>query len=230
MLPQHLIIGSGGPTGKRLRSLLLSSRSTIINTTHRPPPASLELEGVRWIHLDLLDIPRGLQTLSPLIENKKLTSLTLFAHPTLSRNRNSLPYGEMTAFSVALEGVKSILDLCLPALDKSVVLTVLPCLTLHKADGYLQARVYFGGLRGLLEEYARSISPKRTCFVNLEVVHIPGESTPHIPAPLLNRMKKNTLGGFPDPDSLAQTILDLTNPPKPWMHGETIRIPDTAFF
>ena len=228
MTPKYLIVGSGGPTGSHLRHHLSSSGATIVNTTHRPSPDFVGPGIIRWTHLDILDVAEGLKALSPLIEGEKLRALILFAHPTLVQNKRPLSYGEMTGLLKALEGIKAILDLCLPVLDKGSVLTVLPCLSLIKADGYLQARVYFGGLRGMLEEYARSISATRTCLLNLEIVHIPGESTPHVPEPLLSRMKENTLGGFPDPESLARTIMGLTAEPKPWMHGETFRFPGTG--
>lgn len=230
MPPKYLIIGSGGPTGNHLRHLLSSSGAIIVNTTHRIPPDSSGQENTQWAHLDIWNVTEGLKSLSPLIDEEKLSGVVLFAHPTLNRKKRELSSGEMTSLSPALEGIKAIIDFCLPFLEKSSVLTLLPCLTFLKAAGYLQARVYFGGLRGMLEEYTRSVSPTQACFLSLEIVHIPGDPTPHIPEPLLSRMKENTLGGFPDPESLARTILDLIVEPKTWMHGETFRFPGSSLF
>ncbi len=229
MMPlKYLIVGSGGPTGHHLRHILSSTGAIIVNTTHRTPAVGEMSDTIRWTHLDIFSVSEGLRSLSPLIDGEKLSGVILFAHPKLTRNKHPLPFGEMTGFSQALEGVKAIYDHCLPVLDNGSVLTILPCLTLLKAGGYLQARVYFGGLRGMVEEYTRTISPARACFLTLEVAHLPGETAPHLPESLLSRMKEQTLGGFPDPESLARTIADLVIKPRPWMHGETFRFPKTG--
>ncbi len=228
MSPKYLIVGSGGPTGHHLRHILASTGATIVNTTHRTPAVGEMSDTIRWTHLDILSVSEGLRLLSPLMNGAKLSGVILFAHPRITRNKHPLSFGEMTGFSHALEGVKAIFDLCLPLLDNGSVLTILPCLTLLKAGGYLQARVYFGGLRGMVEEYTRTISPAQASFLTLEVAHLPGETTPHLPESLLSRMKEQTLGGFPDPESLARTIADLVVRPRPWMHGETLRFPTTG--
>ncbi len=231
MSPNHLIIGSGGPTGECLRKHLHSKGATVYNTTHRPPPSHLTPGHVQWINLDLFSPEEGLKALGRAFSGKKkFGSMTIFSHPTLTRETDPLSARDTLAFLPALTGIKKLLDHCLPSLEGGVILAVLPCMTLLKASGYLKARVYFGGMRGLLEEYSRSIPAETTCFLTLDLAHIPDGSTPQIPPVVMERMERQTIGGFPDADSLSRTIMDLTAFQRPWMQGTTLRFPDSAFF
>lgn len=231
MSPNHLIIGSGGPTGECLRKHLQSKRATVYNTSHRPLPSPMTTGHIHWISLDLFSPEEGLKDLGRAFSGeKKFGSMTIFSHPTLSRKTDPLSVRDPLDFFPALTGIKKLLDCCLPFLEDGVILAVQPCMTLLKASGYLNARVYFGGMRGLLEEYSRAIPAETTCFLTLELAHIPDGSTPQIPPAVMERMERQTIGGFPDPDSLARTIMDLTAFQRPWMQGKTLRFPDSAFF
>lgn len=230
MSSHHLIVGSGGPTGECLRKYLLSTGSTVINTTHRPIPSPTDRGHIQWIKLDLFHPQEGLTALDRIFSEKKLGSMTIFSHPTLSRETDALPTRNIMNIFPALTGFQMLLNRCLPALDGGVILAVMPSMTLLKASGYLKARVYFGGIRGLLEEYSRAVPADTTCFLTLDLAHIPDGATPQIPPSLLERMERQTIGGFPDADSLARTIMDLTSFQRPWMQGKTLRFPDTAFF
>ncbi|MHB8421972.1 MAG: hypothetical protein ACYDAM_04235 [Leptospirales bacterium] len=229
----HLIVGSGGSVGAHLRTILLGSGDRIFNTHFHPRNPEPTGDPVHWIGFDLMESSRDIPSLLHTMDRSPLDSLILFSHPTLPREKGNPPPGQVLSLLPALEGVKAIFDACLPFLENGTILSVIPALSALKAGGYMKARIYFGGLKGLLEEYSRTKPAGNPGIVTLELVHIPGESTPHIPPTLLERMARQTLSGtLPDSLAVARGIASLIKPTQSqrWMHGKTFRLPEGPFF
>jgi len=82
---------------------------------------------VQWINLDLFSPEEGLKALGRTFSRKKkFGSMTIFSHPTLTRETSPLPARDTLDFLPALAGIKKLLDRCLPSLDGGVILAVLP--------------------------------------------------------------------------------------------------------
>lgn len=226
----HLIVGSGGSIGNHLRPILTGAGDRILNTHYHPRPLGEESDSVCWIPFDLMESARDLPVLLQKLDRTSLKSLILFSHPTLSREKVHPPLDQTLSLLPALEGVRALFDGSIPFLGSGIVLSVVPALSALKAGGYLKARIYFGGLGGLLEEYSRATDPAPG-FLTLELVHVPGEDTPHIPSPILEQMARNTLAGsLPDSLSLARWIASLIRTFPGFLHGKTLRLPDGPFF
>ncbi|MHB1284943.1 MAG: hypothetical protein ACYCYP_00045 [Leptospirales bacterium] len=227
----HLIIGSGGSVGTHLRTLLADAGDRVCNTHYHPRPAGGDRAEVSWIPFDLMSPQRDLPPLLQHLDQSSLKSLILFSHPSLDQEKKHLPLDQTLSLLPALEGVRSLFDSCTPLLKEGLILTIMPSLSSLKASGYLKARIYFGGLRGLLEEYSRRTDHQSPRLLTLELVHVPGDSTPHIPSSVLEQMARHTLdGNLSDSLSLARWIFPLLQTRQGWLHGETLRLPGGPFF
>ncbi len=227
----HLIIGSGGSVGTHLRTLLADAGDRVCNTHYHPRSSGQDRVGVSWTPFDLMSPQRDLPPLLQQLDQTSLKSLILFSHPSLDQEKKHPPLDQTLSLLPALEGVRALFDSCIPLLKEGLILTIMPSLSSLKARGYLKARIYFGGLRGLLEEYSRGMDHQSPRLLTLELIHIPGDPTPHIPSSILERMGRHTLeGNLPDSLSLARWILPLLQTPQTWLHGETLRLPGGPFF
>lgn len=230
-MSDHLIVGSGGSVGAHLRTLLTESGDHVFNTHYHPRDPDQTADPVHWIGFDLMEPSRDIPSLLHALDRSLLSSLVLFSHPSLLQEKESPPPDQMLSLLPALEGVKILFDACAPFLENGTILSVIPSLSTLKAGGYMKARIYFGALKGLLEEYSRTNTAGIPGILTLELVHIPGESTPHIPSALLERMARQTLSGtLPDSLSIARGIASLIQTPQRWMYGKTLRLPEGPFF
>jgi hypothetical protein len=227
----HLIVGTGGPTGRHLRELLESSGARIFNTFYRTGQPQ-DGRSTTWLQYDLLEPERHLPGLLEAVSGSTFSNLVLFAHPTISRATAEAPLDDLLVQARGLKGIGAILNSFLPRLAPGgTVLFVVPDLTSIRAPGYLSARTYFGGLKGLVEEYARVTRPPKGTIVLVSVLHMPGDTHPHVSADTIDRMGRQTLTGrLPDGKDLAVWIFDLLRSSNAWMHGKILSLQDGPLF
>lgn len=232
MSSTHLIVGTGGPTGRHLRDLLESSGDRVFNTHYRPRTLPKDVGSTVWLPFDLLDPDRHLPSLVRVLSGSSFSSLVFFAHPAIARNTGEIPRDQTLVLVKGLLGVRSLLDSCIPWLKPGgKVLFIVPDLSALKVSGYLAARIYFGGLKGLVEEYARTATPPKATIALTSVLHIPGETDPHVSSETLDRMERQTLSGrLPDGKELSNWIYDLIRSPHEWIHGKILPFQDGPLF
>ena len=204
----------------------------MFNTHYRPRHPEKDSGSTVWVPFDLLDPDRHLPSLVRVLSGASLSCLVFFAHPTIARNTGEIPPDQTVASMNGLLGVRALLDSFIPRLKPGgKVLFVLPDLSALKVSGYLAARIYFGGLKGLVEEYARTTSPPKATIAITTVLHIPGETDPHVSRDSLERMERQTLSGrLPDGKTLSNWIYELIRSPHDWIHGKIVRFQDGPLF
>lgn len=226
-----MIVGLGGPTGRHLRELFESSGARIFNTYYRSGLPHDD-RSTTWLPYNLLEPEHHLPGLLEAVSDTPLSSLVVFAHPTISRGTEVPPLDDLVVSARGLAGIGAIMNSFLPRLAPGgTVFFVVPDLSSIRAPGYLSARTYFGGLKGLVEEYSRIVRPPKATIVLATILHVPGDSHPHVSADTINRMGRQTLTGrLPDGKDLAVRIYDLLRSSNAWMHGKILQFQDGPLF
>ena len=223
-MASHLLVGSGGETGRELARRLSQDGERVFVTTHRRPlPESPPLRYLSW---DLKAPETSLPDLDRALGEASLSSLSLFAHPPFRRNSGlSLPPLLSSISSLVL-----LLDHLRPRLDPGTpVLFFFPSLSRHRADGYLAARLWIGSLQGLFGEWSRN--RHGLLVTGIETLITPDRTTPHLTSEMVERISGRTARGrLATAEEITDFAAWLIHSRSPLFHGQILQTEGGPYF
>ena len=222
----HLLVGSGGETGRSLAGKLAKEGHKLVITTHRPLPSdSFPSSTIQW---DFYFPDKGKAALDKALGPDSLASISLFAHPPFRRETPSsgTQEGILSPFSSLI----SLLDHLHPRLATgSLLLFFVPSLSRHRADGYLGPRLWVGALQGLIGEWSRN--REGILVTGIESLISPGRSTPHMTPEMVERIAGRTSRGrLATADEIADFAAWLILSGSPLFHGQILQTEGGPYF
>ncbi len=216
----HLLVGSGGETGKELAKKLSHGGEKVFVTTHRHPLP--DLAPVRFLPWNLEAPEESLPDIECALGGEPLLSLSLFAHPPFRRN-SGLPLSSISSLILLLDHLRPRLDPGTP------VIFFFPSLSRHRADGYLAARLWIGSLQGLFGEWSRN--REGLLVTGIETLVTPDRATPHMTPEMVERVAGRTARGrLATALEIADFALWLIQSRSPLFHGQILQTEGGPYF
>jgi hypothetical protein len=206
--PVDLATGATSPVGLSILDGLTAMGGAPVATGRSARRPSSIPERSDWLTLDLLSpIPSQLPEM-PRWRDLGLRTFYHLAHPTFHRH-------EPDPFSLlpALRGVHDLHQEIRPHLQKgSSLLFLLPDLDRLAVSGYLSARIYLGGLKGLIRQWKVELAPKGIFVGGLTMVHVPGHTTPNMNPDILEKLKRSSpMGRLFTETEVARFLMTLAH-------------------
>jgi hypothetical protein len=219
-MASHLLVGSGGETGRELAKRLSQGGEKVFVTTHRQPPP--DLAPVRFLPWDFEAPEKSLPEMDDALGGEPLLSLALFAHPPFRRN-SGLPLPSISSLILLLDHLAPRLAPGTP------VLFFFPSLSRHRADGYLSARLWIGSLQGLFGEWSRN--RHGLLVTGIETLITPDRTTPHLTSEMVERISGRTARGrLATALEIADFALWLIHSRSPLFHGQILQTEGGPYF
>ena len=206
--PVDLVTGATTPVGLSILSALTDMGVAPVATgrsAHRPPSIPQRCD---WLTLDFLSPISPQLPENPRWREHGLRTFYHLSHPTFHRH-------EPAPFSLlpALRGIHELHQAIRPHLQKgSSLLFLLPDLDRLAVSGYLSARIYLGGLKGLIRQWKIELAPKGIFVGGLTMVHIPGHTTPNMNPDILEKLKRSSpMGRLFTETEVARFLMTLSH-------------------